>query len=74
MAVDIETLGIPEMTVLERLYLIEQIWESLPEQVDPSEVPEWHREELAKRLANVDADPSAGRPWREVIRELKDDA
>lgn len=69
MTVDIATLGIHEMTVLERLHLIEQIWESLPEQVDPSEVPEWHREELAKRLANVDAAPSGGTPWREVIRE-----
>ena len=49
MAVSIEALGIDRLSVAERLELIEQIWNSLPEQIDPNEVPKWHRAELAKR-------------------------
>ena len=49
MPVTIEALGISQLSVRERLDLIEQIWDSLPEKVSPDEVPEWHGVELAKR-------------------------
>ena len=55
MAIDIEALGIHQLTVPERLNLIEQIWDSLPEQVDPSEVPDWHRAEVSKRRSQAEA-------------------
>jgi hypothetical protein len=28
--------------VRDRLDLIEQIWDSLPDQVEPQDVPDWH--------------------------------
>jgi putative addiction module component (TIGR02574 family) len=43
----IEAPGIDRLTVRERLELIEQIWDSLPEQVNPDEIPAWHLAELA---------------------------
>ena len=67
MAVTIEALGIDRLTVRERLELIEQIWDSLPEQVNPDEVPPWHLAELAKRRAEADASPREGKPWREAL-------
>jgi putative addiction module component (TIGR02574 family) len=67
MPVTIQTLGIDRLSVRERLELIEQIWDSLPEQVSPDEVPEWHRAELAKRRAEAAAAPGAGKPWREAL-------
>ena len=39
MPVSIEALGIDRLTVRERLELIEQIWDSLPEHVQPDEIP-----------------------------------
>src|SRR5262249_5258015 len=42
MPVSIEALGIHQLSVRDRLELIEQIWDSLPEQVEPEEVPAWH--------------------------------
>ena len=51
----------------DRLALIEQIWDSLPEHVNPDEVPQWHLVELAKRRAEADASPRAGQPWREAL-------
>jgi putative addiction module component (TIGR02574 family) len=66
-----ESLGINRLSVRERLDLIEQIWSSLPEQVDPGDVPAWHLEELARRRAAAEARPGGGKPWRELLDALK---
>lgn len=66
-----ETLGIDRLTVRERLELIEQIWDSLPDAVGADEVPEWHLAELAKRRAAADATPGAGKPWREALARVR---
>jgi putative addiction module component (TIGR02574 family) len=70
MAVSIEAMGIDRLSVRERLELIEQIWDSLPQDVNPDEVPEWHLVELAKRRAEADAAPGVGKPWREVLGQF----
>jgi putative addiction module component (TIGR02574 family) len=67
MSVNLQSLGIYQLSVAERLDLIEQIWDSLPEQVAPAELPEWHRAELARRRAAADAQPGLGKPWREAL-------
>ena len=67
MPVTIEALGIDRLSVREKLDLIEQIWDSLPEQVGADEVPPWHLAELAKRRAEADASPGMGKPWRESL-------
>jgi putative addiction module component (TIGR02574 family) len=67
MPVTIEALGIDQLSVRDRLDLIEQIWDSLPEQVNPDEMPEWHLAELARRRAEADAAPRVGKPWREAL-------
>jgi len=51
--------------------LIEQIWNSLPAQIAPPEIPPWHLAALARRQAEAEARPSVGKPWREVLRPLK---
>jgi putative addiction module component (TIGR02574 family) len=71
MAVTLETLGIDRLTVPERLDLIEQIWNSLPEQVDAADIPAWHLAELAKRRADAQATPGIGKPWRELLDQLE---
>jgi putative addiction module component (TIGR02574 family) len=72
MSISLEALGIDRLSVRERLELIEQIWDSLPEQVNPDEVPEWHRAELARRRAEADASPREGKPWREALARFGD--
>ena len=67
MAVTIESLGIDRLSVAERLKLIDDIWDSLPEQVSPAEVPEWFRPELDRRRAEADAHPGNDTPWRELL-------
>jgi len=72
MPISIEALGIDRLSVRERLELIEQIWDSLPDYVNPDEVPTWHLAELAKRRAEADASPRAGKPWREALARFEE--
>jgi putative addiction module component (TIGR02574 family) len=71
MAVTIRELGIDRLSVRERLELIEQIWDTLPEAVGADEVPEWHKEVLAERLAEAEANPGEGVPWREALVAIR---
>jgi len=59
------SLGIDRLTPAERLRLISEIWDSLPEQPPPDLTDDQARE-LDRRLALMDADPTALRPWAEV--------
>lgn len=70
MPVTVEALGIDRLSVSERLELIELIWDSLPEKVDPADVPPSHLAELAKRRAEAEANPGMGTPWREMLERL----
>ena len=71
MAITIRELGIDRLSVRERLDLIEQIWDSLPEAVAPDEVPEWHKELLAERLAEAEANTGGGVGWREALAAIR---
>lgn len=74
MSISLEDFGIDRLSVRERLELIEQIWDSLPEQVQPDEVPASHLAELARRRAEADASPQAGKPWRDAVARFGDEA
>jgi putative addiction module component (TIGR02574 family) len=74
MSVNIESFGIHQLSVSDRLELIEQIWDSLPEQVAPEDVPEWHRVELTRRRAQAEAQPGVGKPWREALDAIEGNA
>ncbi len=70
MSPTIQDLGIDRMSAEDRLRLIGEIWDSLSP-ADQLEIRRSHREELDRRLAAADADPSAGSPWKEVRARLR---
>ncbi|MGI8619510.1 MAG: addiction module protein [Gemmatimonadaceae bacterium] len=53
----------------QRLQLVEDIWDSLAQSEASVPVPDWHRKELDRRLA--DADERATISWGEVQNRLK---
>ena len=59
------------MSVPQRLELIGKIWDSITDETDSIEIPDWHREELERRIAAADANPEAGIPWEEVKARMK---
>jgi putative addiction module component (TIGR02574 family) len=71
MPTTMKDLGIDRLSVTEQLALVDEILDNLPNEVDPADVPAWHLPELARRRAEATAQPSVGRPWREVLGPLE---
>lgn len=67
-----ERFGLDSLPQSDRLALLDELWDSLPDEVSANDIPAWHREEVDRRRDELDANPGAGRPWREVLVELKD--
>ena len=64
--------NIEGLTPEERLRLLEEIWESLtasPEAVPPTAA---QREELDRRLDEMDGGDVGGIPWDEVLRRIRE--
>ena len=53
----------------ERIQLAEDLWDSLPER--HVQLSDAQRTELDRRLALHLADPTRGRPWREVVDDIE---
>lgn len=50
---------------------ISMLRDSTPDSLEELPIPEWHREELERRLAAADADPDGAIPWEDVRRRLR---
>ncbi len=61
---------IAEMPVDQRLQLVEDIWDSIAELPQSVKIPEWHKEELEKRLEAYHANTEEGAPWHEVRKRI----
>ena len=71
MPTDLAAMGLDKLSVQDRLELIETLWDSLPDELDASMIPDWHVAELAKRRAEANANPGVGKPYREVLDQLE---
>ncbi len=65
-----DILGLP---VEDRLALASAIWDSLAAEPGNVPVPAWHRDILEQRLADDQAEPSAGDSFAEVRRRIEGD-
>lgn len=61
---------IGRLTVAERLELIEELWDSLDFEADAPPLPDWHRDEIDRRIGALDQGSSVGVPWDEVRRRI----
>ncbi|MFO1429311.1 MAG: addiction module protein [Candidatus Competibacteraceae bacterium] len=50
----------------EKLQLVEDLWDDLATTPDAVPVHDWHKEELARRKANLMKNPASGLTWEEV--------
>lgn len=60
-----------QLSVEERLALIEVVWESLEEEAADVPVPEWQKSLIDERLDALDAGTSIGAPLKEVMDQLR---
>jgi putative addiction module component (TIGR02574 family) len=69
MSLTLEQFGIDRLNPQQRFELIGLIWDSLPADA-PFTPPDWHLQELERRIADADADPGAAEPWETVLARL----
>src|SRR5487761_1103705 len=62
---------ISQLSASDRLELISRLWDSIPETSQVDDIPDWHCEELQRRLEAADADPNAAIPWEQVRYDLR---
>ena len=64
-----------EMSILERIQFVGDVWDSIAEVPEAIELSEFHKEELECRLNAYRANPEIGSPWglvKERIRKERD--
>lgn len=65
------TVAIGELSVEERLRLLEELWESLTATPEAIPLTSAQREELDRRLDELDRDGPVGIPWEEVLDRIR---
>ena len=63
-----EILALP---VTERMRLVEAIWDSISAVPDALPLTQWQKEELDRRLAEVESDPDSGATIEEVFARIR---
>jgi len=56
----IPELDIERLTVRQRIELIGELWDSIPDEAMAANIPDWHREDLEMRLDAADSHPEQG--------------
>lgn len=59
-----------ELPVAERIRLVEIIWDSIAAVPEEIPVSDELKADLARRLADFEANPEAGYPWEEVRERI----
>ena len=65
-----KALGIDQLSVAERILLVEEIWDGIAEEINASELAQAQKDELDRRLAAMESNPQAGSSWEEVKARL----
>jgi putative addiction module component (TIGR02574 family) len=65
------TIDIGKLSPEQRLELLEQLWESLSEMPEAVPMTDAQREELDRRLDDLDREGPVGIPWNEVLDRIR---
>jgi putative addiction module component (TIGR02574 family) len=69
MSSTLQTLGIDQLSVPERLTLVQEIWDSIAAEMERAPLSEAQRQEEDRRLAAHKLNPQAAIPWEQVEAE-----
>jgi putative addiction module component (TIGR02574 family) len=65
------SVDVDSLTPVERLQLIDDLWESLSRTSEAVPLSEAHSRELDLRLDELDAGENAGIPWQRVLDRIR---
>jgi putative addiction module component (TIGR02574 family) len=71
MSPTLKALGIDQLSVAERVLLVEEIWDSISEEGEEIPLTDAQRQDLARRVAAYEANPRSGSAWDEVKARLR---
>lgn len=60
-----------DLSPAEKLQLVEDLWDDLAAAPEAVPVYEWQKQEVNRRKANLQTNPSSGRSWEEVKRRVR---
>ena len=59
-----------ELSIAERIQLVEDIWDTIAMGIDYTEVSDEEKKIISQRLEAFHQNPSAGSPWQDVIKRI----
>jgi len=65
------TIDIASLSLEERLRLLDELWESLSRTPEAIPLTNAQRQELDRRLDDLDREGPTGTPWEEVLRRVR---
>ena len=71
MSPTLKALGIDQLSVAQRVLLVEEIWDSIAEEEEELPLTEAQRLDLQRRVAAYEANPKAGSSWDDVKARLR---
>jgi putative addiction module component (TIGR02574 family) len=66
-----KTADILELSIAERIQMVEDIWDSIAAVPDAVSLSEDQKKELDRRLEAYHLNPDAGSPWNEVRERIR---
>jgi putative addiction module component (TIGR02574 family) len=64
-----QSLGIDQLSIPERVALVQEIWDSIAAEAKDVPLSDAQRQEIDRRLAAHEANPKAAIPWEQVEAE-----
>jgi len=71
MSPTLKALGIDQLSVAQRILLVEEIWDSIATTEEEIPLTEAQKQDLQRRIAAHEANPKAGSSWEEVKARLR---
>ena len=65
------SIDIAHLTFEERLRLLDELWESLSQTPEAIPLTDAQRQELDRRLDELDREGAVGIPWEDVLRRIR---
>jgi putative addiction module component (TIGR02574 family) len=59
-----------DLSLPERIQLVEDLWDSIAAEADGLPLPEWQKQELARREAEYSRNPSLASTWDEAKQRI----
>jgi putative addiction module component (TIGR02574 family) len=72
MSPTLQSLGIDQLTVEQKIALAQEIWDSIAAEVEAAPLTEAQKREIDRRLADHRANPEDVIPWEKVQAEVLD--